>query len=180
MRSERAAPPSTGEKVPFIPFLDEVRIRFLMHVSRNFLNRTVIVAAGKRQVYNFSNRINNVIDDKPFISLPIDQYNASKDYDAGTIVEQGGQLFGVIKPIRGSETIAITDQEYWKEISPLEQLVNNADLDDPTSLVLEETCFAVIDIYNGGTTNPIYDLFDTGPDNHLRSPVYSLRFKSKI
>ena len=180
IRSELFAPPATDIKVPFIPFLGEVQIRFLMHISKNFMSRTEIVAAGKRQVYHFSNRINNIIDTNIFISLPIDPFNVSNDYDAGTIVKQGVQLFVVIKPIRGSENIPITDQDYWREISPPEQLVNNADLEDPTSLVLEETCFAVIDIYNSGTTNPIYDLFVTGPDNHLRSPVYSLRFKSKI
>jgi hypothetical protein len=180
MRSELFAPPATDLKVPFIPFLGDVRIRFLMYTTRNFMDRTEVVATGKKQVYLFSNRINNVVDSDRFISREIDTHVASNDYDAGAIVEQGGQLFVALQPLLGSANIPITDVGFWREINPVEQLVNHADLEDPLFLELEETCFAVIDIYNNGTTNNGYALFVTGPDNQLRSPVYSLRFKSKI
>lgn len=180
MRSRLFAPPNTDLKVPFIPFLGNVRIRFLMYTTQQFMNRTVAVATGKEQVYEFSNQINNVIDTNRFISQPISIYNVANDYDAGAIVQQGGQLFAAIQPLVGSDNIPITDLAYWQEITPVEQLVNHADLQEPSTLELEENCFAVIDIYNHGTTNSGYDLFVTGPDNQLRSPVYNLRFKSKI
>ena len=180
IRSLLFAPPATDLKVPFIRFTGDVRIRFLMFASLDFMNRTEVVATGKNQVYLFTNRVNNVIDANPFINQPIDPYIDSNDYDAGAIVQQGGQLFVAVKPLLGSENIPITDLSFWREITPVEQLVNNADLEDHASLELEETCFAVIDIYNSGTTNSNYNLFVTGPDNQLRSPVYSLRFKSKI
>lgn len=180
IRSLLFAPPATDPKVPFNRFTGDVRIRFLIFASQDFMNRTEVVATGKNQVYQFTNRIDNVISSDIFISRPIGLYNASNDYDAGTIVQQGGQLFVALQPILGSENIPITDVAFWREISPVEQLVNNADLEEPASIELEEACFAVIDIHNNGTTNNSYDLFVAGPDNQLRSPVYSIRFKSKI
>lgn len=180
VRSRVLAPPATNLKVPFMRFLDNVRIRFLMHISPSFLNRTEVVATGTNQVYLFSNRVNHVIGAEPFISRPVRTYDPSNGYDTGAIVQQGGQLFVALRPLLGSENIPITDVAYWREIFPVEPLVNQADLEGPASLELEEPCFAVIDIYNSGTLSSGYDLFITGPENQLRSPVYNIRFKSKI
>lgn len=180
VRSRLFAPPATNLKVPFMRFLGNVRIRFLMHITQNFLNRTEVVAAGKNQFYHFSNRMQNIIENEPFISRPIWSYDPSAGYDAGTIVQQEDQLFVATRPLAGSDNIPITDPAYWREIIPVEQLVNQADLEDPAPVVLEEPCFAVIDIYNSGTLSSSYDLFITGPEHQLRSPVFNIRFKSKI
>jgi hypothetical protein len=180
VRSRLFAPPATNLKVPFMRFLDNVRIRFLMHTSPSFLSRTEVVATGKNQVYLFSNRVNHVIEGEPFISRPIVAYDSSNGYDAGAIVQEGGQLFVALQPSLASENIPITDVAYWREILPVEPLVNQVDLEGPVSIELEEACFAVIDIYNSGTLSSGYDLFITGPENQLRSPVYNIRFKSKI
>lgn len=180
VRSRLFAAPATNLKVPFVRFLDNVRIRFLMQISPSFLNRTEVVATGKNQVYLFSNRVNHVIEGEPFISRPIATYDSSNGYNAGAIVQEGDQLFVALQPSLASENIPLTDVAYWREIFPVEPLVNQADLEGPASIELEEACFAVIDIYNGGTLSSGYDLFITGPENQLRSPVYNIRFKSKI
>jgi hypothetical protein len=180
IRSRLFAPPAREPKVPFVSFIGEIRIRLLMYVSQNFLNHAVVVANGKDRVYHFSNRLNSVIDSDLFISRPIEVYDAAGDYGQGTIVEEGTQLYQSLAPVFGSESIAISDTEFWQEITPVEQMVNNADLQDASTLEVDDFCFAVIDIYNSGTTNNVYNLFVPGPDNQLRSPVYNLRFKSKI
>lgn len=180
IRSRLFAPPATDLKVPFISFLGEVRIRLLLYITSDFRDKTAVVAAGKNQVYHFSNQIDNVIGPDSFVSRPTDGYDASGDYSAGTIVQEGAQLFQTLQPVLGSANIPISDPAYWEEILPVEQLVNNADLIEADLLELEEACFAVIDIFNSGTTNNVYNLFVVGPDNQLRSPVYNLRFKSKI
>ncbi|MEX2512690.1 MAG: hypothetical protein WD398_07285 [Cyclobacteriaceae bacterium] len=180
IRSRLFAPPATDLKVPFISFQGEIRIRLLLYSTRDFMDRTAVVATGKNQVYHFSNRINNVIGPDPFVSRPIDVYVAASDYSTGTIVQEGAQLFQALQHVFDSDNIAISDPAYWQEVLPVEQLVNNADLQETDSLELDDTCFAVIDIFNSGTTNNAYNLFVTGPDNQLRSPVYNLRFKSKI
>lgn len=110
----------------------------------------------------------------------MDVYDATSDYSAGTIVQEGAQLFQTLQPVAGSDNIPVSDPAYWEEILPVEQLVNNADLQGADLLELEDVCFAVIDIFNSGTTNNVYNLFVVGPDNQLRSPVYNVRFKSKI
>src|SRR5690606_14297185 len=180
IRSRLFAPPGTDQKVPFVPFLAEVRIRLLMYVTRDFMDRTAVVSTGKNQVYHFSNRINNVIGPDAFVSRAIDAFDAGNNYITGTIVREGGQLYQALRPVFASENIPISDPAFWQECVPVEQLVNNADLQETGSLELEDPCFAVIDIFNTGTTNNVYNLFVIGPDNQLRSPVYNVRFKSKI
>ncbi len=180
IRSKLFNPPARNPKVPFISFFGDIHIRFLMFATQSFINKTGVVAAGKDQVYQFSNTIDNVIATDKFINKPVGIYDANKDYDADAIVVQSGQLFITVRPVLTIDNIAINDIAYWKQISPVEQLVNNADLADADTLELKETCFAVIDIHNNGTTNTSYDLFGSLPDNQLQSPVYSLKFNSKI
>ena len=58
--------------------------------------------------------------------------------------------------------------------------VNNDDLKNVDTVKADKTCFGAIDVHNNGATDASYDLFVAGPENQLRSPVYSIRFKSKI
>jgi len=180
IRSRLFAPPATDQKVPFVPFLADARIRLLMYVTREFMNRTAAVSTGKDQVYHFSNRINNVVGTDAFVSRSIASFDAGSDYSTGTIVQEGAQLFRAIQPVFGSENMCVNEPTLWQEVLPAEQLVNHADLQEKEVLELDEPCFAVIDIFNSGTTNNIYNLFVIGPDRQLRSPVYHVRFKSII
>ena len=180
MRCKLFAAPAKEPTVPYIPFSRNVRIRFLMYTTSAFMQKTFIVATGVKRIYQFSNLINNANPDGKFIGRSIESYAASGDYDAGTIVDQGGHLFASIKPMLGIQNIAINDTDYWKEITTaVTPLVNNADLVDPLTADVNEPCFAVLDIHNNGTTNLSYDLFSAGPDRTLKSPVYTIRFKNK-
>lgn len=180
IRSRLFAPPDTALKVPFINFLEDIQIRLLLYINSDFIDKTAVVAAGKNQVYHFSNQIDNVIGSDSFLSRPVEIYDASFDYSEGTIVQDGPLLFQTLQPVLGSANVPLNDPAFWEEIEPVEQLVNNADLIAPDLLDLEEGCFGVIDIFSNGTTNNVYNLFVVGPDNQLRSPVYNIRFKSKI
>lgn len=44
--------------IPFIKFSGDVRIRFFMHASTDFLNKTVVEEAGSTQMYQFTNQVN--------------------------------------------------------------------------------------------------------------------------
>lgn len=180
MRSKLFNPPARNPKVPFVSFFTDVRIRFLMFTTQNFMRRTGVIATGKTLVYQFSNTINNVIAADTFISKPVAGYTAAEDYDAGAIVNSGGGLFITIMPVHATDNISINDITFWKPVAPVEQLVNNDDVSHIAALEVSEPCFAVIDIFNNGTTNASYDLFLPGPDSQMKSPVYSIRFKSKI
>lgn len=44
--------------IPFLKISRQVRFRFFMHVSTDFLHRTQVDAVGSLQVYQFSNKVN--------------------------------------------------------------------------------------------------------------------------
>jgi len=56
------APPAIKPKIPHIPFIDKVQIRFNLKASQRFLNKTDVIAAGARQVYLFDNKLNAGVD----------------------------------------------------------------------------------------------------------------------
>ena len=57
--------------------------------------------------------------------------------------------------------------------------VNDDDLEDVSVVLPEEACFGVIDIFNTGTSSNSYELFD-GPDQKLKSPGFTISFKSLV
>ena len=87
-------------------------------------------------------------------------------------------MFTTIHPVNALDVIPITNADYGKKLAPVEEVVNNADLGEVSSLKPEQTCFAVIDIFNSGAANTVYNLFDSG--QQILSPVYNISFKSKI
>ena len=52
------SPPVLSPETPFIKFTGNVSIRFLINASADFLNKTVVEAAGAAQVYQFTNQLN--------------------------------------------------------------------------------------------------------------------------
>ncbi|MGB8191999.1 MAG: hypothetical protein WCF67_08775, partial [Chitinophagaceae bacterium] len=58
MMSDQLAPPAASPVLPSIEFTGNVRMRFMMYSSADFLNRTQVVAAGSAEVYQFSNQAN--------------------------------------------------------------------------------------------------------------------------
>jgi hypothetical protein len=178
MRSELVTPPNRELKKPFVTLEPEFMIRFLLTASSGFFNRTYIAAAGSSVVYHFTNRINNVQASDRYITKTIENYNAGSSYDAGTVVNSAGEPFASLQPVNAADGIAITNAAYWKKVLPSEQSVNNADIETTAVVKPGEACFAVIDVFNTGTTNATYNLF--GSSQQLLSPQFIIPFKSKI
>lgn len=178
MRSELITPPNREPKKPFVTLEPEFMIRFLLTASSGFFNSTYIAATGSSVVYHFTNRINNVQVSDRYITRIIENYNAGNSYDAGTVVNNGGEPFATLQPVNAADGISITNADYWKKVLPSEQAANNADLEITAVVKPGDACFAVIDVFNTGTTNATYNLF--GGSQQLLSPQYIIPFKSKI
>ena len=178
IRSEYVSPPAKEPKKPFISLTENIRIRFLLTAQAEFVNNTFITAAGKEAVYYFTNKVDNVQGGKNLLSKPVENFLLTKSYDAGTLVRNGGDLFTTLQPVNALDVIPITNDDYWKKLTPVEELVNNADLGEVSSLKPDQACFAVIDIFNSDIANTAYNLFD--PGQQLLSPVYTISFKSRI
>lgn len=178
IRSEYVLPPAREPKKPFITLTENFGIRFLVTAQAEFISNTFITTAGKEAVYYFTNKVDNVKSGRNFLSKPVENFLLTKNYDAGTLVKSGGDLFTTLQPVNALDFIPITNADYWKKLAPVEDVVNNADLGEVSSLKPEQTCFAVIEIFNSGISNSVYNLFDSGQE--LLSPVYTISFKSKI
>jgi hypothetical protein len=178
IRAEYVSPPAKEPKKPFVLFNSDFRIRFLITVQSEFINNTCLTAAGKEAVAHFTNKVDHVQSDKNLLSRPLENFVLSKSYDAGTLIGSGGEMFTSLRPVKASDIIPITNGDYWKKILPPEPVVNNADLDEVSTLKPDQSCLAVIDIFSGGTSNPAYNLFGGG--QQLLSPLFIISFKSKI
>jgi hypothetical protein len=178
IRSELMNSPAREPKKPFVLFEEDFTIRFLLSASSGFFKNTYVSTTGSKNVYYFTNKISNVVSSNKYISKSLQSYDSSKDYDEGTIVNNGGEPYASLRPVDSADAIAITNTTYWKKVLPFEQAVNNADIATVSTVKNEEPCFAVIDISNIGTTDATYNLFATG--QQLLSPVYTISFKSKI
>lgn len=58
MRSDLLNPPAPNPVLPSIEFTGNVRMRFLVYSSTDFLARTQVAAVGSKDVYQFSNQSN--------------------------------------------------------------------------------------------------------------------------
>lgn len=79
--------------VPYTRFAENFRIRFLLNVSGDFLNKTVADPVGAAQVYQFSNQTN--VGSGGFISMHTEGVN-SDDLKTLASVNPGENCFGVI------------------------------------------------------------------------------------
>ena len=79
--------------VPYVKFANPVRLRFLLNVSTDFLNKTVVDPVGATQVYQFSNQIN--VGSGGFISMHVEGVN-SDDLKTVAAVNADEKCFGVI------------------------------------------------------------------------------------
>lgn len=180
MRSKFFNPPATDPKVPAYTITGDIKIRFLLKTRNDFFGKTYVAAAGNKKVYQFSNKINNTSGSNLFLSAPVENYMAANDFENGTIVQDGGNLFAALQFVKAADNIAITNTGFWKQLEPLQQVVNNADLQDATIVNAEEKCFAVIDLYNSGTTNSSYNLFDVSEKLFKPAPSFTIKFESKF
>ena len=79
--------------VPYIKFAENVRLRFLLNVSGDFLNKTVADPVGAIHIYQFSNQIN--AGSGGFISMHAGGVNID-DLKAAAAVNADENCFGVI------------------------------------------------------------------------------------
>ncbi len=179
VQSSLFAPPDAEPLVPFVEMEGDIRIRFLMSNSSDFFDKTYIVAAGVNKTYEFSNRVSNINGGTVFLNAPLENYSAAKDYDAGTIVQDGGILYNTKQAVPAAGGIVLTDPAYWQSVTPFEPVVNNADLKDAATVDAEEKCLAVIDIYNNGTVDNSYNLFGVSEQLLDPAPVFTIQFMNR-
>jgi hypothetical protein len=173
----RFNPPASEPKIPLIPITGDLHIRFLVLSSSSFAANTNVVAAGSTKIYQFTNKVNNAGGSLVFLTAPVESHSTSIDYEIGTVVQSGGNLFTALKTVAGADGISISDTSFWKNIQSLDEVVNNADL---KTIVADTTCFGVIDMYKLGTTNSSYELFNTSDQLINPAPVFTIRFASKF
>ena len=180
IQTEFFNPPAASPKIPAFPLTGDVKFRFLLNTRNNFFAKTYVAAAGNKKVYQFSNKINNAGSGNLYLSANVENFVNAKDYESGTIVQDGGNLYTTLQAVKGADNIDITNVGFWKQLEPLQQVVNNADLEDATTVKVHEACFGVIDMYNSGTTNSSYDLLDVSEKLFSPPPVFTIQFESKF
>lgn len=180
IRTKFLNPPASDPKIPAFPITGDIKLRFLLNTRDDFFGKTYVAAAGNKKVYQFSNKINNGAGSILFLTAPVENHMVSKDYETGTIVQDAGDLYAAVQFVKAADSIAITNAAFWKKLEPLQQVVNNADLQDATIVNTDERCFGVIDLYNSGTTNSSYNLFDISEKLFEPAPSFTIKFESKF
>jgi hypothetical protein len=173
-------PPAPDPKVPSTKINSDIRVRFLLKNSSDFFSKTYVAGAGNKKLYQFSNKINNAGGGNLFLTAPVENHVTAKDYDTGTVVQDGGNLYASIAPVKAADNIAINNTNFWKQLEPLQQVVNNADLQDATTVNADANCFAVLDMYNNGTSNSSYNLFDVNEKLFNPAPLFTIKFEGKF
>ena len=78
---------------PMLKFSGDIRLRFFMQVSTDFLKRTEVQPVGASQLYQFSNKVNIATD--RFLSMHTEGVN-NDDLKPVSVAEPGETCFGVI------------------------------------------------------------------------------------
>jgi len=172
-------PPAPEPKVPFVPIPDNMWIRFLVTSSSDFAAKTFVVAAGSTRTYQFSNKTNHIDGGSALLTTPVEIYSITRDFDTGTLVQDGGHLFTAVKDVSAADVIPISDTGFWEQLQAVEQVVNNADLQTNAHVEADTVCFAVIDLFKTGTTNDAYKFLDVNDQLFHPAPEFVIRFKNR-
>ena len=93
--SQLLSPPALVTVIPYIKFSGNVRIRFFINASIDFLNKTLVETAGAKQMYQFTNRVN--AGTGGFISMHISGVNNDDLKNVDTVeVDKNKSCFGVV------------------------------------------------------------------------------------
>jgi len=87
-------PPAPEPKSVFVPINGDIRLRFLLHFSSDFFDKTWITAAGSKQLYRFSNKINNAV--AGVLLLSVGPVAGDADLTTAAAVGTDEDCFGVI------------------------------------------------------------------------------------
>lgn len=96
------SPPAPEPKAPFVPITGNIRIRFLLHNSGDFFDKTLVTASGSKKRYSFSNRVNNTAGAVLYLSNAVPVGDA--DLQDAAIVDADEDCFGVIDVYNSSTT----------------------------------------------------------------------------
>ena len=173
------SPPAKEPKIPFVSIPADFKMRFLVLSSDELVSKSYVVAAGSRRTYQFSNKTNNTNGGVVFLTNPVESHSPAGDYEAGTIVQDGTNVFSALKTVLASDGILLSNTGFWKQLPGVEQVVNNADLSDSAAVLPSSTCLAVIDLYKTGTVNNSYKILDSSDKLFDPAPVFTIVFKSK-
>lgn len=173
------SPPAPEPKLPSFTIDGNIRIRFLIKTNSDFFDKTYITSGGNKKKYQFSNKINNTSGSDIFLSAAVENYSTAKDYTQGSVVQSAGSLFGAKQVVLAANSIPLTDIKFWGTKTPVTQVVSNADLQDAALVNADNPCIGVIDLYNTGTTNGSYNLFDTSEKLFNPAPAFTIQFMSK-
>jgi len=177
VQSSLLAPPAPDPKVPFMQIDNSTKIRFLVKNTVDFFDKTFVTTGQGNKIYQFSNKNVNTTGTDIFLTAPVETFNSANDYNRGTIVQDGVNLFGALQNVLATAGIPLTDTNIWEKLTPLEQVVSNADLEDEAIVKADGDCLAVIDMFKSVTTAP-YNFFDTG-DKLLNPPrSFKIKFRS--
>jgi hypothetical protein len=171
-------PPAMEPKTPTVSISGDLKIRFLLFASSDFASRTYVVSAGSKKTYHLHNKISNTAGGVVFLTNPVENYSIANDYEAGTLVQDGGNLFSAQKTVLAADAIPISNALFWESLQPVEQVVNNSDLKPNVVVNSAESCFAVIDMFKNGAVNSSYKLFDIGDTLFKPPPLFTIKFQS--
>jgi len=87
-------PPAPEPKSPFVSVTGNIRLRFLLHNSGDFFDKTLVTAAGSKKRYRFSNRVNNTAG--PVLYLSNAAVTGDADLQDAAVVDADEDCFGVI------------------------------------------------------------------------------------
>jgi hypothetical protein len=174
VESSLLTPPAPNPKVPVMQIDNSAKIRFLVKNAEGFFDKTFVTTGQGNKIYQFSNKNVNTSGTDSFLTAPVETFNPANDYTRGTIVQNGVNLFGAHQNVLATSGIPLTDTNFWQKITPLEQVVSNADLEDATIVQADDDCLAVIDMFKSVTTAP-YNFFD--PGDKLLNPPRSFKIK---
>ena len=89
------SPPALEPVSPYIKFSGNVRIRFFLNASTDFLNRTLVEATGARQTYQFTNQVN--AGTGGFICMHTSGVNNDDLKNVDTVeIDKNERCFGVV------------------------------------------------------------------------------------
>ena len=106
-----------GKIIPFLPLNEEVKLRFYVKLSDpNFFNYTSLPLQRKpNNIYLFHNELNNAPTGEPHLSSPLQAYDSSQSYVAGSLIVDNAsnptQLFEAIRDTNGGPFQAADWQE---------------------------------------------------------------------
>ena len=172
------AVPLTDPRTASVDIDNNIKIRFLIQSRNDFFAKTYITAAGKKKIYQFSNKNNNTNATETFLTAPVDIYNSANDYDQGTVVQDAGKLYGARQTVLAAKNIPLADTSFWDDqLGAFEEVVSNADLQDAATVGASADCFAVIDMF-GNVVSARYQFLGAGDE--LMNPGFIVKFKSKL